>query len=69
MKKIGELNMTEINFVMYYDEKEKYYHYKLYEREFYNNGWHRGMIAKYQDLNSMMQYLARYTIYHNEESR
>lgn len=69
MKKIGELNALAGNFVLYYDEKEKYNHYKIYQREWYNRGWHRKLIDKYADLSSCMQYLARFILYHNEEGR
>lgn len=68
MKKIGELNTTSIHFVIYYDERDKYNHYKIYKK-YWDNGWHRKLLDKYADLYSVTWLINEYVSKHNEEDR
>ena len=68
MKKIGELNALAGSFVIYYDECDRFNHYKLYKK-WYDRGWHRKLIEKYGDLYSCTIWINEFIMNHNEERR
>ena len=59
MRKIGELNTKKVHFVIYHDENTKCNPYRIYSK-WYNNGWHKSLLAKYEDLLSCIHYIEFY---------
>lgn len=68
MKKIGELKTKTTMFVIYYDEADRYNHYKLYSKWF-DNGWHKKLISKYSDLHGCTNAINEYVLKHDEDTR
>ena len=69
MKKIGMLDTKKAYFEIYYDEKAKTNPYRLYNKYWKTDRWHRKLIEKYADLYSCTIWLNNYVANHNEESR
>ena len=59
MRKIGELNTEKVHFVIYHDEKRKVNPYRVYSK-WYNQGWHKSLLAEYGDLYSCILYIEDY---------
>lgn len=49
MIKIGQIRVGNVCFEIKHDEKDESNPYKLY-RKWYENGWHRSLLAKYTNL-------------------
>ena len=67
MKKIGELNALAGLFVLYYDAEDRK-HYKIYKK-WYQIGWHRELIGKFNDLFGCTLWIARFIQKNNEDKR
>lgn len=62
MRKIGELNTGMKTFTIYIDQK---YQYRLY-RKYYNNGWHKNLIKKFDSLYDCNQFIGQYLWWENQ---
>ncbi len=76
MRKIGWLSLKEFNLSFYYDEKEKYNHYKIYKeyRDYNTDKWpgyidRKRLLNKYADLNSLGYLVYDIIRENNEEER
>lgn len=65
--KIGEL-VLDGTFTIYYNSEDDANHYWLY-REWWGNGKHKKLIAKYGNLSSIVAYIYEYVLNHDEERR
>lgn len=59
MKKVGELNTKKVHFVIYHDDERKCNPYRVYSK-WYKDGWHKSLLASYEDLLSCVLFIENY---------
>lgn len=58
MNKIGELRTKDNHFVIYRDSNKEINPYSIYNK-WYDNGWHKRLLVRYQDLYSCVLYIGQ----------
>lgn len=59
MTKIGELRTKDVHFVVYYDTNKTTNPYYIFNK-WYEHGWHKKLMIRYQDLYSCVLYIEDY---------
>lgn len=59
MKKVGELITDSTTLVIYKDEEARCNPYRIY-RKWFDEGWHKKLVVKFQDLLSCTYFINDY---------
>ena len=66
MIKIGSLVSRAMTIILYYDDKAKSNPYRIYKK-YWDNGWHKKLIEKYENLASCTWWIAHFIQDHDQD--